>query len=198
MPIAETGKALVEKLTGWARPSREDVERAIRVRKPHKFRFKDDGVIPNHPFWPLILYKAPLRLTSALDPAAIFEELFAANKWEGSWRNGVYPYVHYHSRIHEVLGVATGEATIQFGGNSGRSIRIKAGDVAILPAGTGHKCVKSSADFLVVGAYPPEGVYDLCKSSEDHDKAVRTIPKVPKPKRDPVFGAGGPLQDSWS
>lgn len=197
MPIIETGKALVEKLTGWARPSHEDIKKAVRQRKPHRFRFTDDGVIPNHPSWPLILYKSPLRLPPTFDPAAMFEELFALNKWSGSWRNGVYPYVHYHSQIHEVLGVASGQATIQFGGNNGRSIKLRAGDIAILPAGTGHKCMGSSPDFLVVGAYPPEGVYDLCRSSEDHADAVKTIPRVPKPESDPVYGKDGPLLRIW-
>src|SRR4029077_14675151 len=139
---------------------------------PHSLNFKDDGVIPNHPSWPLIIYKSPVRLVSAFDPAAVFEDLFASNKWGSSWRNGIYPYVHYHSRIHEVLGVASGEARVQFGGNRGRFITMRAGDVAILPADTGHKCLQASADFLVVGDYPPDGEYDLCKTSEDHENAL--------------------------
>ncbi|MFO0991202.1 MAG: cupin domain-containing protein [Hyphomicrobiales bacterium] len=197
MPILETGKVLVEKLTGWARPSKQDLERAVRDRKPHLFRFKDDGVIPNHPTWPLLIYKSPVRSLPDIDPAALLEDLFASNKWENSWRNGVYPFVHYHSRIHEVLGVASGEAEIQFGGNLGRSLIVRAGDVAILPAGTGHKRLTASADFLVVGAYPPEGTYDLCKTSEDHDRALDTIPHVARPGRDPVYGAHGPLLKIW-
>jgi uncharacterized protein YjlB len=39
------------------------------------------------------------------------EELFRQNGWRASWRDGIYDYVHYHSRIHEVLGVARGKAT---------------------------------------------------------------------------------------
>ena len=45
MPIIETGKALVERMTGWARPSKEDLSKAVRARKPHQFMFEDDGVI---------------------------------------------------------------------------------------------------------------------------------------------------------
>ena len=45
-----------------------------------------------------------LRLAEPLDPAAVFEELFSSRGWEGSWRDGVSDYVHYHSRIHGVLG----------------------------------------------------------------------------------------------
>jgi uncharacterized protein YjlB len=78
------------------------------------------------------------------------EELFRQNGWGASWRDGIYDYVHYHSRIHDVLGVARGKGTVRFGGNKGRTVQLKAGDVAVLPAGTGHQCLAASSDFLVV------------------------------------------------
>ena len=120
-----------------------------------RHRFTDDGLIPNHPKWPLIIYKSAVRLPQCLDPAAVFEELFDSRGWGSSWRDGIYGYVHYHSRIHGVLGIARGSGRVQFGGTKGRALTLKAGDVAILPAGTGHQRLKASEDFLVVGAYPP-------------------------------------------
>ena len=93
---------------------------------------------------------------------AVFEDLFEANGWSDSWRDGIYNYAHYHSGIHEVLGIARGTGRVQFGGPKGRTLILKAGDVAILPAGTGHQCLKASGDFLVVGAYPPTGTFDIC------------------------------------
>ncbi len=197
MPILESGKKIVERVTGWQRPSESELNSLLRKRKANTFHFEDDGVIPNHPLWPLVVYRGALRLPKEFDPAAVLEDLFAANGWEKSWRNGVYPYVHYHSRIHEVLGVARGSAKVRFGGNLGRALALKAGDVAILPAGTGHQRLEASEDFLVVGAYPPEGTYDLCTRSEDHAEAVRTIPRVPKPRRDPIYGEEGPLAGVW-
>jgi uncharacterized protein YjlB len=119
------------------------------------------------------------------------EDLFEKTGWGDSWRNGIYDYVHYHSRIHEVLGIARGKGTVRFGGNKGRTFQLRAGDVAILPAGTGHQCLAASADFLVVGAYPPSGTYDECTKSEEHARALKTIPKVGRPRKDPVYSSEG-------
>src|SRR5262245_5775148 len=107
MGLLENTKRLAEKLTGIGRPAPRDLGTLVRDRKPRTFRFKDDGAVPNHPRWPLVHFSAPVRLRD-FDPAAIFEDLFARNGWGDSWRNGVYDHLHYHSRIHEVMGVARG------------------------------------------------------------------------------------------
>ncbi len=45
-------------------------------------------------------------------------------------------------------------------------------------------------ELVVIGAYPPTGKYDLCRGSKaEHDKALGSIPNVPAPDTDPVFGA---------
>lgn len=166
--------------------------------KPITHTFADDGSIPNNPALPLVLYRGGIDLTGSPDPEKLIEKTFAENGWGGLWRNGVYPYVHYHSTIHEVMGVARGRARVRFGGDSGREIDIAPGDVVILPAGTGHQCLTHSSDLVVIGAYPPTGKYNLCRGSRaEHDKALAVIAKVPKPATDPVFGAAGPLMALW-
>jgi uncharacterized protein YjlB len=197
MPILESGKKIVERLTGWARPSASDLDALLRDRPANTFHFKDDGLIPNHPRWPLIVYRGAVQLPNSFDPAAIFETLFACNDWGSSWRNGIYDYVHYHSRIHEVLGVARGSGKVRFGGKHGRILVLEAGDVAVLPAGTGHQSLGASDGFLVVGAYPPEGTYDECTGSGDHADAVKAIAQVVKPRKDPIYGERGYLVDVW-
>jgi len=198
MGMLESLKEGVEKITGWRRLSPADLRSMVRRRKPNALRFKDDGVIPNNPKLPFIVYRSPVSLADNFDPAAVFEELFARNGWRDSWRDGIYDYVHYHSRTHEVLGVARGHAKVRFGGQRGRELRLKAGDVAILPAGTGHQRLAGSKDLLVVGAYPPSGSYDECRASAaEHDRAVTTIPKVALPRKDPVYGEEGPLTRLW-
>jgi uncharacterized protein YjlB len=152
---------------------------------------------PNNPRLPLLLYRQSLRLDSK-DPAATFESTFKQNGWEGSWRNGVYSFHHYHSNAHEVLGVAAGSATVHFGGPGGPAVDIRAGDVAILPAGTGHRRDSASPDFLVVGAYPAgQTDYDMMRVADDTDAAIARIAAVALPEMDPVFGPEGPLHQHW-
>ena len=68
----------------------------------------------------------------------------------------------------------------------------------MLPAGTGHQCLSATPDLLVIGAYPPDGHYDLCRGSKaEHARALGTIPRVPLPQTDPVFGEDGPLTKLW-
>lgn len=191
MSLLEDVKRITESATGWKRP--DDPQALLRERKPQAYRFNDDGLIPIHPRCPLVIYKNAVRLPEALDAAAVFEDLFESNGWGDSWRNGIYDYAHCHSRIHEALGIARGTGKVQFGGPKGRTLLLRAGDVAILPAGTGHQ----SDEFLVVGAYPPAGTFGICTTSDDRKKALVTIPKVAHPRKDPVYGSKGPLMRTW-
>lgn len=197
MYVKETLKHTFAQVTG-RKPSKDEAREAVNERKPKTFEFADDGVTPNNSDLPFVVYKSAVKLAHADDPAALFEELFAANGWGDSWRNGIYDYLHYHSRIHEVLGIARGRAQVRFGGEKGKELDLAAGDVAVLPAGTGHQRLMASEDYLVVGAYPPAGTYDECTGKPDeHARALKTIPKVAKPKADPVYGKDGPLMDLW-
>jgi uncharacterized protein YjlB len=162
--------------------------------------FADDGAVPNNPALPALVYKGAFDLSASADPAREVERRFAANGWgHGQWRDGIYPFVHYHSMIHEALGIARGHATVRLGGDTGEALELKPGDVAVLPAGTGHQRLSGSDDFLVVGAYPPQGTYDLCRGDNpaDRDRALQTIARVPRPDSDPVHGKAGPLLDFW-
>jgi uncharacterized protein YjlB len=111
----------------------------------------------------------------------------------------VYDYHHYHSTAHEVLGVASGSATLQLGGPAGRSFNVEAGDVVLLPAGTAHRCEGADADFLVVGAYPPGQRWDILRGDPaDRPEADQRIARVPLPGSDPVGGQGGPVLEKWA
>ena len=117
---------------------------------PETFHFDDDGSIPNNPALAFVVFRA-IDLHGSADPEAAIEETFERHGWGGLWRNGVYPFVHYHSRIHEAMGVARGHAKVRFGGDNGVEVELNAGDVAVLPAGTGHQRIArtSSSSALI-------------------------------------------------
>jgi len=54
VPILESLKEYAERTTGLRKPGKSRAPDLIRTRKPHAVRFKDDGLIPNHPRWPFI------------------------------------------------------------------------------------------------------------------------------------------------
>jgi uncharacterized protein YjlB len=164
--------------------------------KPLTFVFEDDGLVPNNPL-PLLIYKRAVDVTRG-HPEQAIETLFGRNGWGQMWRNGIYDYLHYHATVHEALGIARGRAMVLFGGERGEAIELNPGDVAILPAGTGHKCLFASHDFSVVGAYPPGTKMQVTKPTpENYRMALTTIPAVPMPTNDPAFGKEGPLIDLW-
>ena len=164
--------------------------------EPLTFVFEDDGLVPNNPM-PFLVYKQAIDVNND-HPEKTIEGLFGANGWGDMWRNGIYDYLHYHSTVHEALGIARGHARVQFGGERGKEIEVAAGDVAILPAGTGHRCLSASSDFSVVGAYPPGPKMQITRPTpENHRKALKTIPQVKLPESDPVRGEDGPLVRLW-
>ena len=152
--------------------------------------FHDDGSIPNSRL-PVVIYHGALATDAG---ATAYEELFAGHGWLGAWRDGIFPFHHFHSTAHEVLGIAGGTANVMLGGPQGQTFELTAGDVVILPAGTGHRNLGSSADLLVVGAYPNGMRWDLRRGDPaEHDEVLANIARVPLPDQDPVTGADGPL-----
>jgi uncharacterized protein YjlB len=189
MHKVEPIKRLVEKATGLGVPAKGAALAMVREAEPRRLHFKDDGYIPNNPKLPLLYYRKAVRFDRKDDPAAALETIFLANGWGDAWRNGIYDFVHYHPMIHEVLGVARGTATLRLGGNKGKTVKVGPGDVVVIPAGVGHECVKASQAFLVVGAYPPRGIYSECRGSfREHPAAVASIRRVAALRKNPLFG----------
>ena len=164
--------------------------------QPKQFNFNDDGIFPNSVL-PLLLYERAL-ITEAKDPASVFEQRFAENDWTNSWRDGVYSFPHYHSTSHEVLGVYSGTATLRLGGEHGKKIEVRAGDVIVIPAGVAHQNIGASDDFGVVGTYPGGRKWDLLRGlAGERPKADENIAALPMPDNDPIYGEEGPLRRIW-
>ncbi len=159
-------------------------------------KFADDGTIPNSEL-PLLAYRSALSDDEA-DLARAFEALFGANGWSGSWRNGIYAFRHYHSDAHEVLGIARGQAHVEFGGPGGEELDVVAGYAVVIPAGVSHFNLGASDDLLVIGAYPAGGVPDLCRDSPgERLAALPRLQELSIPATDPVYGTDGPLARAW-
>ena len=163
------------------------------------FHFKDAGGIPNNPRLSVLVYKrvAP-SFPRPGQLAEWFEEQWPKHGWRAAWRWGVYEFPHYHSTAHEVLGVYRGNASIRLGDTTGATIVAEAGDMLVLPAGTGHENLGASSDFHVVGGYPQGQSADLLRGRKGERPAADTrIAAVPLPKGDPLTGAHGVLVKAW-
>jgi uncharacterized protein YjlB len=169
---------------------------AENLVKPALHFFKDDGIIPNSKF-PLLHYQKAFSEEGSAG-AGWLEQRFASNNWTNSWRNGVYPFHHYHSTSHEVLGIYSGSALLFLGGENGAKVKVEAGDIIVIPAGVGHKNLGSSSDFGVVGAYPDGRSWDVMRGQPgDRPKADERIAAIPFPGSDPFLGKQDGLIKLW-
>lgn len=159
---------------------------------------RENGPFPNNPHWPLLMYRHAFNVAGH-DPASDVESHFRRNGWGNGWRNGIYPFHHYHSNTHEALGCCRGSARMLVGGPQGFKLTLNAGDAVVLPAGVAHKRIDSSGDFRVVGAYPGMAEYDMCYGKpEERPEADRRIASVALPETDPVFGTKGGILAHWN
>lgn len=155
---------------------------------------RPNGPMPNSAL-PVLLIRG--ALDGAADDGQV-HELYRSNGWQGCWTWTVYDFQHYHSTAHESLAVARGEAVLMLGGEGGVEVALRAGDLAVLPAGTGHRRLSASDDFAVCGAYPPGQKADLLRPEEaDPVQARERIEAVPLPRTDPFYGEAGPLVRLW-
>ncbi len=166
------------------------------MTEPETLRLAPGGRVPNSRLPVLVYRDAAPREGGAL------QRLFAGNRWSNGWRNGIYTFHHFHSASHEVLGIAKGRVVVRLGGETGEDVELNAGDVVVLPAGTGHKRLSPASELEVVGAYPDGRDWDLIRADEvdreTYARAEKAIEALPRPSTDPVFGADGPLLRLWA
>lgn len=155
-----------------------------------KMQLQENKPFPNNKL-PVVLYKKAL------------DEIFKQKEYSGEavlsflekhdysngWINGILSEHHFHSIAHEVLACISGSARVQLGGPESETITFTQGDVVFLPAGTAHKKIESTEDFIIVGAYPNGDSYDMrYGENSEYDEVKENIIRVPKPELDPVTG----------
>ena len=182
------------------------------------FLTESDGM-PNNDKLPLILYRAAVDLGDE-EPESVFEKIFSQHSWGNGFRGDTFPFHHYHSVAHEVVGFARGRAEIQFGGPAGPIHQVQAGDAVVIPAGVGHRRLDETPGFSSVGAYPAGQSPDLCVMSESDARIARqrsdmgvlnisvigekelqatraNIAGTALPETDPILGNCGPIMTHW-
>lgn len=147
------------------------------------FFVRDDGqFFPNNNQLPVLIYQQVFD-SKSVSPSQ-WEQLFKKNNFGKSWRDGIFPYHHYHSTAHEVLGCYGGRAKVRLGGDNEqvrKDVELTAGDCILIPVGVAHKNLGQSDDFSVVGAYDLDGKsYDMNygKNAEERRKADANIKQV--------------------
>ena len=164
--------------------------------EPERLQLSRNAWVPNNDRLPVLIYREVLDV-SRVNAAEHFEQTFQRNGWPPQWRNGIYNFHHYHSTAHEVLAIAAGNGRVVLGGPGGHEMTLNAGDVIVLPTGTGHCSLQTSADFLVVGAYPPRQSWDICRSAPSLKERER-MRTLPFPGSDPLTGTTGALTRLWA
>jgi uncharacterized protein YjlB len=160
------------------------------MKAPKKIYFQKANDVPNSQL-PVLVFRSALPQQLARK-AEVFRKTFKSHGWKGVWTDTIYDYTHFHSNAHEVLGIAEGKVALKLGGSSGRIFHLKAGDVVVLPAGTGHGRIGSDEGLKVVGAYPAgQERYDIKRKG-------KKTPNVPLPHTDPLSGIHGALAKIWA
>lgn len=161
-----------------------------------QYLLHDNGTFPNSVL-PVLHYKGVLELPVVF-PAKYVKNIFRKNNWTNNWRNGIYTFHHYHSVTHEVFGVCKGETQLQLGGEDGKIITIRKGDVIVIPAGVAHKNMGKEEDVICIGGYPDGKDFDMnYGKAGERPQTDKNIAALPVPDKDPVYGAGTGLTTIW-
>ncbi|KIX07127.1 uncharacterized protein Z518_05104 [Rhinocladiella mackenziei CBS 650.93] len=172
------------------------------VCEPETYYLKPNKHAPNNDM-PVLIYRDCLPLPLSEDRTTGFLEAHAWVK-KGVW--GHIPRRHFHPNTHECYGVFQGSSTILVGcgtndTDGGEQIDVQAGDVIVLPAGTGHCNLQSTPDYRYIGVYPegaPKWRNELGEEAINLEEYQKEINGVDLPLQDPVNGADGPLLQLWA
>jgi uncharacterized protein YjlB len=186
---------------GAAAQGRDETIEEMAMDAPEAIRLAPGDNVPNNPDLPVLVYRGVLR--GGERKAAAVRRRFAAHGWgAGGWVGGIFDWPHYHAETHEALAFLRGRAQVRLGGDGGPVVGLGAGDVCVLPAGTGHQCLEATGDLAVVGGYPDGAQVETIDASGPDAETLRAaaaeaVATTPTPTADPLAGSDGPLARLW-
>jgi len=163
---------------------------------PDTYYVSDNGVFPGNKL-PVLHYKRPLHIPF-LFAARYVKNIFRKHDWNNTWRNGIYTYHHYHSNTHEAMAVIKGSTTLLLGGENGKQVVLRKGDIIVIPAGVAHKNLGRMKDVICVGGYPEGRDFDMNYGTPgERPAADKNIENLPIPSTGPLAGSEDPLVRLW-
>ena len=69
------------------------------IGEPDIFQLDRNGWVPNNQRLAVLIYHNVID-SKGEDAAEALESMFRRNDWPPQWRNGVYPFHHYHTTAH--------------------------------------------------------------------------------------------------
>jgi len=157
----------------------------------------NSDIFPNNRL-PVLHYKQVFRVPR-LFPAMKAKKMLQQNGWTNNWNAGIFTYQHYHSNTHEAMVAINGQAMLLLGGENGRIVTLKKGDVIVIPAGVAHKNLGKEFSVTCIGGYPDGIDYDMKYGSHgERPAADMNISDVRIPDKGPVSGDEDPLVEIWN
>lgn len=126
------------------------------VKEPEIYWTRPTTRVPNSKL-PVLVYRDVLPRELSL---ASIETALQANDWIKGGVFKHYPTHHFHSNCHECYAAISGSTRCLYGvgplddPSDGVRFDMKAGDVAVHPAGVAHCNLESSEDYEYMGLYP--------------------------------------------
>jgi uncharacterized protein YjlB len=162
------------------------------AKKVESFQLKPNDGTPNS-WLPLLLVRGAVGATES-EATTLLER----NGWVGTWIYTIYPFWHFHTKGHEVLIGVAGSALIGFGSVDGIEVEMKPGDLALIPAGVGHKRIRGDDGFQVAGGYPVGQSGNIVRPGElELHEVEQALSLLSLPESDPLTGESGGLLDHW-